>query len=271
MRVEAARFGPATAAPPAARPLALGTPMLPPADLEAALVALQHDARKNASSIAEDRSASAKADRDQAIADAKKAEEASKAAESRAGFWSKFGGVAKVVATVAAVVGGAAATVFSAGTAAPAAVALCGLALSMSSPYIGKACGKTAGDVAAWTGIAASLVGGGWSALATTGVKHTALAVGTQATARLVEGGARATEGAATIAEKRAHAESLDHGAESSLARAALKRTENELAEVIELLREVEASARRAIGTVHNIVKEREHDRRALVQPRAFA
>ncbi len=86
---------------------------------------------------------------------------------------------------MAAVVGGAAATVFSAGTAAPAAIALlCGLALSMSSPYIGKACGKTAGDVAAWTGIAASLVGGGLSALATTGVKHTALAVGTQATAR---------------------------------------------------------------------------------------
>ncbi len=271
MRVEAARVSPTPLATPPARPLGLGAPLLPPADLDGALVALEHDARRNAASIAEHRSASAKADRDQAIADAKKAEEAARSAESRAGFWGKFGGVAKVVATVAAVVGGAAATVFSAGSAAPAAVALCGLALSMSSPYIGKACGKTAGDVAAWTGVAASLVGGGWSALATTGVKQTALAVGTQATARLVEGGARATEGAAVIAEKRAHAESLDHEAESALARAALKRTENELAEVVELLREVEASARRAIATVQNIVKERENDRLALLQPRAFA
>lgn len=262
MRVEGPR-GTATTTlgsqAPAGAPAAL-----PPADLESALMALEHEARATTANLAEQRSETAKADRDRAAEAARKAEADARAAESRGGFWGKLGGVAKVVATVAAVVGGAAATVFSAGTAAPAVVALCGLALSMSSPYIGKACGKTAGDVAAWTGVAASLIGGGAGALASTGTRQAALAVTVQVGARTVEGTARATEGAATIAEKRAAAEAIDRQADAAAARVALTRANHQLDEVVELLREVEASARRALGTVHTIVEERTTRQRAL-------
>ena len=245
-------------------------PLLPDADLETTFMMFLGEARKNAANTAESRSNLAKADRDQAADAARKAEDAAKRAETKASFWSEFGSVAKKVAIVAGAIGGAAAVVCSGGTAAPAVIALAGLALSASSPYIGSACGSTAGKVAMWTGLAASVVGGGWSAFATAGAAGSGLATGVKVTAQLVEGAAGGTEGVASAKGERESANVLDHRADAMNATTAMKQADTELASVVEMIKEVEASVRRGLTILHAVTHEREAARNSLAERRMY-
>jgi len=223
-------------------------------------------ARANASATA----------RDRAFAQAQDAREHAKQAEESAQKWGDFVTVAKVVGTVAAAAASIASVVATGGASAPAVIALAGVLLSASSPLVEKAAGKDAGKVAMWGGAALSLGAGavqvGTAALSTATTTAAAaqsagqkLAVWVEAGAKVAEGSSRVAQGAGTVGQGRKEGEAADARADGVERRAAAKRAQDQIDEVIDQLREVEASVRRAIHTVIAVGEDIESTRASII------
>jgi hypothetical protein len=200
---------------------------------------------------------------------AKQAEEAAKAAQQEAADKSSFVSTMSEIATVAACVAAVASVVVTGGASAPAVIALAGTLLSASSPLIAKECGEDWGKAAMYGGTALSLVGAGGTMFAakaaTTSVTVANVAKGTVIGARVVEGGARIGQGVGTIQQKKAEGDVVEAQAHVSAQKAALKRIQGDLESTVELMKEVEASARRAAQTILQIGNNLDESRAALV------
>lgn len=227
-------------------------PALPDADLATALFQAQVLSRRIQSRTALATAESAQSNREQAISEARaelqRAAEEQKAAESK-GKWIN---ALRTVGTVAAVVVAAASVVFSAGMSAPAAVALVGVALSVSSPYVAEWTGsKELGLGLALAGAAMSLGAGIYSAAATAAT--TTLTTSQQVVivgGKVASASAEVSAGAATIARGRNEAAALEARSASQMKRAAAEREQVAIDEAVATLAAIEASARRAIVSI---------------------
>ncbi len=272
-RVHAARLVPTHDGPsrPTTEGLLHRRPAAPPvSDLRVLLYALKISQREESASAAKAGVTAAGVARDAALERARQAEERARAAQEKSGFWSDVASVASTVATVAGVVAAAAAVVCSGGSAV-AIVALAGTALSASSPLIARGAGEDAGKAAFWVGTAASLGAAGYQ-IAGAAVSGAAASAGAREAgtwalggARVAEGGARVQQGYATAQKGEADASVLYARADGAAARAAVKRSQAEVDAMIDLLREVEASVRRAAKTILAIGDEIDSGRSAVI------
>jgi len=154
---------------------------------------------------------------------------------------------------------------------APLIIAAIGTAMSASSPYVKQALGEKAGDVCMWGGVALSLGGGGMQ-LAGVGAKAAENA-GTEAKiaawvargAHVTEGTARVGEGVFTVKEKGAEADAQEEQATVLARRADAKRAQSDVDDTIRRLADLEASARRAIGTLLSAQGDESNARAAIV------
>jgi hypothetical protein len=171
-----------------------------------------------------------------------------------ANYWQKIACYAGVVAALAA-------TVCTMGSAAPLAVAAIGIALSLSSTYIGKGVTAATGseDAGRWTAVGCVIAGAalqvasgcmatsavsGWAAVVRVAAKTTSIiASGTAATA---------TAGASyrTMESKNHESKSEHASADSVAARQRANRDQQRIQAVIDELKELEASIRRAVTGV---------------------
>ena len=238
---------------------AFGPPRLaPPLGLEGLMHLAQTERREIQQSAAESEMRSIQGKRETQTKDARSAleraeregKEANDAAKGAA-FWKKCACWAGAVAAVAA-------TCCTMGSATPLAVVAVGVALSASSPYIGKAVGEATGSESAgqWTtvgcmvaGAALQIAGGAMSPAAAAGSVQ-AFAQGTQLVATGAAGAATAAEGVRTYESKKHEANAEDARANGMAARAHAKRSQSEFDAVIDELRALEGSIRRALDAV---------------------
>lgn len=266
-----APVGPRSSAPAAPR-------LPPPLGLHGLLHAAQLSSRKTqqTASFAELESAqnARRAHTESARAAQRRAEEAAAKTSSegsKASFW-------KNVAIAAAAVGAVASVVATGGASAPLMVALAGVALSASSPYIGQAAAKVSGDQkvgdafatgAFVTGAALSIAGGGASLFTTAGAGSGTLqviAAKTAVASNATAGAAKVGEGVYTIREKGAESDYEHARADVLQAKSAARRAQQETEAVIEQLKALEGSVRRALDAVAGVGREIESGRQFLNQ-----
>lgn len=253
-----------------------GPPMLPQgSDVRMLLAELKVRDRDQAARDAESGVAVQDVVREAATERARLALEQAKAAQNEGGFWAKLGKTMSTVATVAAVVAAAASVVCSGGATAPAILALAGTLLSASSPMIAKAAGDDAGKFAMYGGIALSLGGAGAAALGKTAVikglevaaspTARAIATATLVAARTTEGGARITEGYTEVREKHYDAAAERSNADALSHRAEVRRSQAQVEELVESLRELDASVSRAMQTLAKAGDDEQATREQIV------
>lgn len=262
--VAAIRLPPAQRAPAVPRSAPLSPPRLsPPLDLQGLLFAAQSKRRELQQAAAESEVRSIQGKRELETKEARIAveraeHEGAEAADKAksAAFWKKCAAWAGAVAAVAA-------TCCTAGSAAPLAVVAIGVALSAASPYVGEAVAKASGSEKAgqWTtigclvaGATIQIIGGGM----TTGGSSTfaAAAEGTQRVATGAAGAATAAEGYRTYESKKHEANATDARADATMSRAMAKRTQAAMDAVIDELRALEGSIRRALDAVAGAGRE---------------
>lgn len=235
----------------------------PPLDLQGLMHLAQMKRRDTQQSAAESDVRTVQGTREREMKEARAAQEraereGAEAAESgkSAAFWKKCAAWAGAVAAVAA-------TCCTMGSAAPLVVVAVGVALSVSSPYVGDAVGKATNSEKAgqWTavgcmiaGAAIQFVGGGMSTGATGTVG--AVAKGTQLVASGTAASATAAGGVREYEAKKHEANSQDARADALAARSMARRTQAEMDAVIDELRALEGSVRRALDAVAGIGKE---------------
>jgi hypothetical protein len=232
--------------------------VMPPLDLQGLMQLAQSDRRRVQQTAAESEVHTIQGQRDAQTREARAAlerahQEAANASEAgaSAAFWKKCACWAGAVAAVAA-------TACTMGSAAPLAVVAIGVALSVSSPYIGQAVGNATGSEKAgqWTAIACAI---GGAAIQMCAGSPTGAATALQA----VQVGAAATSATATCVEavktyesKKHDANAEDARAEAMGARAAARRNQSEMDTVVEELKGLEASIRRAMDAIGGIGRE---------------
>ena len=253
-----------THARPAAGPMDVSTLMLV-AELD------QRDAQEVA---ATGQVTAKKNEREAKLHEVHEAQARAKEAQERAGHWARLVGIGSTVATVAACVAAVASIAVTGGASTPLVIAAAGTLLSASSPAVKDLAGEDAGKVALWGGVVASVVGGGLSIAGTraAAAKASTEAAKTLATwaqravvaGHLAEGGGRIVQGGATIAQKRAEGDTLDEQADAIANRAAVKRVQSEIDEVVAGVADLEASVRRAISTVIQ-TQQRELDTQRVI------
>jgi hypothetical protein len=247
--------------PQHAAPVVLEKPRLtPPLDLQGLMFAAQMKRREMQQTSAESEVRSIQGKRELETKEARAAmeraeREGAEAADDAksAAFWKKCACWAGAVAAVAA-------TCCTMGSAAPLAVVAVGVALSASSPYIGEAVKNATGSESAgrWTTFGCALagaviqcIGGGVSpAGASTAVQ----AVGVVASG--TAGAATAAEGYKTYQSKKHEANAVEARADAQSARAMAKRSQAALDAVIDELRALEGSIRRALDAVAGAGRE---------------
>jgi hypothetical protein len=214
----------------------------------------------------------ADATRDQEMRAAKEAEERAAAAADDSSFWGDVVRVASTVATVAGAAALCASAVMSGGATAPVVIALLGTLLTAGSGEIAKATGSSdVGKACMWGGLAMSVGAGGYQALAKEAAKQGELTVAQQVAryalpiTRGIEGGARVTQGAATMAQKKYEGDVVDARADALAARIAAKEAQTQVDGVVDALQELEASVRRAINTVMATGNELQKTRGELI------
>jgi hypothetical protein len=238
-----------------------------PMDVQSLLLVSTLESRDAQESALGGRAKASGTQRDEALQQAAEARERAKQAAEEASKCSEFVKIASTVATVAAAAAAVASVVVTAGASAPAVIALAGVLLSASSPLVAKVAGDDAGKVAMWGGAAMSLGAGaaqiGSAALSTAAATGQAaqslgdkIALSVAIGAKTTEGGARVAQGAGTIVAGRRQADVEDASADGVERRAAAKRSQDQVDEVIERLREVEGAVRRAIHSVIAIEDE---------------
>ena len=215
---------------------------------------------------------SADATRDQQMRAAQEAEDRAREAAKHSSLW---GDVVKVTSTVAVVAGAAAlcaSAVMSGGATAPVVLALVGTLLTTGSGTIAKATGSDdLGKVCLWGGLAMSLGSGGYQALANEAVKQGELTVAQQVaryaipSLRVLEGGARVVQGTATIEQKSYDGDVVEARGDILAARTAAKEAQAQVDAVVDALQALEASVRRAIGTVMATGNEMQKTRGDLI------
>ncbi|MBI2392689.1 MAG: hypothetical protein HYV09_24095 [Deltaproteobacteria bacterium] len=281
------------------QPTLHGPPLLPQGgDLRTLLAELKVRDREQSTRDAESGVAIQEVVREAAADRARLALEQAKAAQKEGGFWSSLGKTMSTIATVAAVVAAAASVVCSGGASAPAILALAGTLLSAGSPLIAKAAGDDAGKVALYGGIALSLAGAGASVLGKTAATQAAKAAATQTAktaaahaahaaktaaaqaanptlraigtatvvaARTTEGGARITEGFAKVREKHYEAAAERSNADAIAHRAEVRRSQAQVEELVESLRELDASVSRAMQTLAKVGEDEHLTRQQIV------
>lgn len=258
-----------------ARAAAALPPMLPEiGDIAALLMQLKAKNRAQAEHNAAAGVAVQDVVRGEASARAREALAQAKEHHEKSGFWGKLGSTLSTVAVVAGVVAAAASVVCTGGASTPAILALAGTLLSASSPLVADVAGEDAGRVAMWGGVALSLGGAGWSACSKTAVAEGAqlagsstrtVAAGTQVAAKTTEGGARIAEGYSKVREKREDAKVERSQADAMEARAAVRRSQDQVESLVECLRDLDASVTRAMQTIAQMSNDHHGARQALV------
>jgi hypothetical protein len=264
MSVQAVRW-----APPKSHPGAQPTPspmkplMMPPLDLQGLLQLAQSQRRQVQQTAAESEVRSIQGHRDTQTREARAAQEraeqeAASAADANdsAAFWKKCAVWAGAVAAVAA-------TACTMGSAAPLAVVAIGVALSVSSPYIGQGVARATGSEKAgqWTTIGCAVAGaviqfaGGGMSSDTPATVY-AVAAATQATATGVGGVATTVQVVKTNEAKRHEAAAEERRADAIGARALARRTQSQMDDVVEELKALEGSIRRALDAIGGIGRE---------------
>jgi hypothetical protein len=234
----------------------------PPLDLEGLLHLAQMKRRDIQQTAQETEVRSIQGQRDLKTREARAAQqlaekEGAAAADSEKGaaFWKKCACWAGAVAAVAA-------TCCTAGTAAPLAVAAIGLALSVGSSYIGEKVAQATGSKTAgqWTAIGCVLAGATLQVVSgsptAAGGSIQAVARGTQLVASGASGAATAAEGYRTHEAKTHDANAEDARADALMGRSSAKRAQSEMDGVVEELRSLEGSIRRALDAVAGIGRE---------------
>lgn len=255
------------ARPQPSPPSPLSPTLSPPLDLEGLLHLAQLDRRKNQQESAESDVRTAQGKRNsethQARIAAERADAEARASAEKAhsaAFWKKCAAYAGVVASVAA-------TVASCGSAAPLAVVAVGVALSLSSPYIGQGAAKLTGNenVGRWTTVTCAVAGAivqtvGSGGAGATGTVAT-VAHGTQRVASAAAAGSSMVEGYRTK-ESKDHESDAEHlRADGVLLRGIAQRRQSELDEVVEQLKGLESSISRALDAVAGAGRELEAGR----------
>lgn len=273
-KLEVPQPGAANAATLLPAPLEVG------GDAMMALMVLMSKGREVGKQVAQARVTSNNRERKEAIAKELQAyQEAARARES-GGFWGKLGKTCTTLCKVAAVVGAVAATVSTAGTGAPFALALAGAALSASGFALGetRALQKLglSDKEAGWVGLGLSLGGAacsvGSSLAAGAIASQTADAAGkategadkvfkaikyTQVGAGAVGGAAGVAAGVATIKAASYEADATDHLAEALSQQLAREKLERMLRQLLGELEEDDKSAERAIGSLRQAIEMR--------------
>jgi len=157
----------------------------------------------------------------------------------------------RTVGTIAAVVVAAASIVCSAGISTPGAIALVGVALSVSSPYVAEAGHEKLALAMAVAGAVASLGAGIYSSLvSTTTTTLTAAQQATVVAAKATVASTQIAGGVATIKKGSAEARAQDARADAITHRANAQQEQAIVDDAIALLNEVETKSRRAIASI---------------------
>ena len=240
-------------------------------DIRAMLHALKVSQRGEDAAKAEAGVAVGDVVRTEGAAKHREAQERAKSADADRDFWSKVASTASTVATVVAVAAAVASVVATGGASAVAIIALAGTLLSAGSPLVAKAAGEDAGKVALYGGMAVSIGATAYSAAGKTAVTVAAraaaaqtakaalsptaqsIAAGTAVGARSTEGVARVGQGYAQYREGKANANADEARADQVSARAVVRRSQTMVEQVVELLRDLDASTSRALQTAAKI------------------
>lgn len=220
-------------------------------DLQSALFAAQAAMKNTRSKSAMMSAEGAQLAREHAIDEARaavaKALEEQRDAEEK-GSWIK---TLRTVGTIAAVVVAAASVVCSAGISAPAAVALVGVALSVSSPYIAEATGsQKLGLALALVGAAMSLGAGIYSAAISSATTMTTAQQAAIVAGRVTSGSAEVASGVVTIEKGEAEARAQEARADATRHRSEVEEQQAVVDDAIALLDDIEKKSRRAIASI---------------------
>ena len=224
----------------------------------------------------------AAATRDMELEHARQAEEQAQAAQAEARSKAHWVKIASTVATVAAAVAAVASVVVTGGASAPVVIALAGTMLSAGSTFasgdtqkammvsglvlsagagayqLGAACATNAATTAATTAARQAEA----AAEASLAQK---LAMWIGAGARVTEGSARGVQGATTVQQKHQESVAASDQADAQLHRADDKLAQGKVDEVVSRMRDVEASARRAISIVVAMQEEIDGTKSAVI------
>lgn len=237
--------------------------LMPPLDLQGLMQMAQSQRRQIQQASSESEVHSIQGRRDTQTKEARAAQERAEREGAEAADDAASGAFWKKCACWAGAVAALAATACTMGSAAPLAVVAIGVALSMSSPYIGQAVAKATESEKAgqWTTIGCALAGavmqmiGGGMSTNSVGTVYT-VAKGTQLVATGAAGAATAAEAVKTREAKEHEANAVEHHANAIGARALAKRTQSEMDGVIEELKALEGSIRRAMDAIGGIGRE---------------
>ena len=193
----------------------------------------------------------AQAERERALTEARDAVRNADKELIEADHKGKWVSALRTVGTIAGIAVGVASVVCTAGASAPAIVALAGIALSASSPYIAKAADSEKLGLALTLAGAAMSLGGGLAAAGSSAAgQWTSAEKAVILTAKATNATAEIGAGTATWARGRDEAAALDSRADAQAASSHAQREQVEVDEAISMLKEIEASARRAMKSI---------------------
>lgn len=252
----------ASANNPAATPILPGAP-----SIESLLAEAQFLVRNTRTHNALAKADVAQAERERALTEARDAMREAEEEQRKAEHKGKWVTALRTVGTIAGVVVGAASVCCSGGATAPAVVALIGVALSASSPYVAKATNSDKLGLALTLAGAAMSLGGGLAAAGTSAAGQWTTAekviiLSSKATNASAEIGA----GAATYSRGSSEASALEHRADAQQASSDAAREQVEVDEAISMLKEIEASARRAMNSIVAVADTRRSTTAAVIQ-----
>ncbi len=221
--------------------------------METILARMEIDRRRSGADTAASTVHAGEAKHDTELREAREAEARAEEASKHGGFWGSLAHDFAVVAEVAGVVAAVGSVVATGGASAPAIIALSGVALSASSPLVTKVTGsEKLGAAAMWTGLGLSLAAGGYTlfagGLSNPTVSKTAATLTSWTIA--AQGSATVVSGGATIVQKRYEGDVADEQANALAMTGRAKRTQQEVEDAIEKLKELEASVQRAIMAI---------------------